>query len=81
MTAKHNHPLYDILAKLNSAKMHYNLDKQRPRAVLICITVPGERIEIEVFDDGSVETSRFSGDESVTMGMDVIDSILKLYRE
>ncbi|MDW9245571.1 hypothetical protein C7S13_7925 [Burkholderia cepacia] len=27
--------------------------------------MPGERIEIDVFDDGHMEMSRFSGDESV----------------
>ena len=76
-----NHVLYEILNKLDESRVHYRLDKQRPRAIMICIAVPGERIEMEVFDNGDIETSRFVGDESVSMEKNEIDIILQRYAD
>ncbi|WP_175820984.1 hypothetical protein [Burkholderia sp. BCC0419] len=59
------HPLYELLSSLDERRLFYTLGRHRPDTILISITVPGERIEIDVFDDGHMEMSRFSGDESV----------------
>lgn len=67
-----NHPLFDLLQKLDTAKIAYSLGRYRPDTVLVTLTVPGERIEIDVFDDGHMEVSKFLGDESVESGVDVV---------
>ncbi|CAB3968325.1 hypothetical protein BCO9919_03227 [Burkholderia cenocepacia] len=59
------HSLYELLGSLDERRLFYTLGRHRPDTILISITVPGERIEIDVFDDGHMEMSRFSGDESV----------------
>lgn len=59
------HPLYELLSHLDERRLFYTLGRHRPDTILISITVPGDRIEIDVFDDGHMEMSRFSGDESV----------------
>jgi len=59
------HPLHELLSSLDERRLFYTLGRHRPDTILISITVPGARIEIDVFDDGHMEMSRFSGDESV----------------
>ncbi|NIF40982.1 hypothetical protein F3J14_08805 [Burkholderia sp. Tr-862] len=66
------HPLYELLSNLDERRLFYTLGRHRPDTILISITVPGERIEIDVFDDGHMEMSRFSGDESVIDDQQVI---------
>ncbi|PFH20449.1 hypothetical protein [Burkholderia sp. JKS000303] len=60
-----SHTVYELLRDLDDRRLFYTLGRHRPDTILISITVPGERIEIDVFDDGHMEMSRFSGDESV----------------
>lgn len=59
------HALYELLRNLDDRGLFYTLGRHRPDTILVSITVPGERIEIDVFEDGHMEMSRFSGDESV----------------
>ncbi|MBC8749678.1 MULTISPECIES: hypothetical protein [Paraburkholderia] len=70
------HPLYDLLDKLDDAKIHYALSRQRPGSVLLSITVVGQRVEIDVFGDGHMEVSRFIGHEDIEGGAELIDSII-----
>jgi len=51
--------LMAFLADLEKGKIYYNLAHQRDNAILVDIVVPGERWEVEFFDDGSVEVERF----------------------
>jgi hypothetical protein len=48
-----------FLAELEQGKISYTLAHQRDDAMMIIAVVPGERWEIEFFDDGSVEVERF----------------------
>jgi hypothetical protein len=59
------HPLYDVLNLLERERLHFRIDRHRPDTVMITVTVVGERLEIDVFDDGHIEYSRFKGDEDV----------------
>ena len=59
------HALYELLRNLDDRGLFYTLSRHRPDTILVSVTVPGERIEIDVFEDGHMEMSRFSGDESV----------------
>jgi hypothetical protein len=73
-----SHPLFDLLAKLDNAKVAYVLSRHRPESVLVSISVVGQRIEIDVFDDGHMEVSRFLGNEDVEGGAELVESILAL---
>jgi hypothetical protein len=53
-----------IIQELRTAQVHFVLSTHRDEALSILATVPGERWEIDVLDDGEVEFERFvsSGD-------------------
>jgi hypothetical protein len=44
---------------------------------MITVTLVGERIEIDVFEDGHVEYSRFRGDESVDDDVFMLEALLR----
>ncbi|KVM93242.1 hypothetical protein WJ62_25810 [Burkholderia diffusa] len=71
------HPLFELLSSLDERRLFYTLGRHRPHTILISITVPGERIEIDVFDDGHMEMSRFSGDESVIDDPQIISKAIE----
>ncbi|MFM0701461.1 hypothetical protein GNZ12_20860 [Paraburkholderia sp. 1N] len=70
--------LFDLLEKLDSAKVHYSISRHRPDTVLVSVSVIGQRIEIDVFRDGHMEISRFIGHEDIEGGAELIDSIIAL---
>jgi hypothetical protein len=57
--------LFHILAELRKRHVYYELDQLRDETIAVVCPIPGSRIEIEVFEDGQIEYSRFDGDESV----------------
>jgi hypothetical protein len=71
-------PVYKLLSSLDERRLFYTLGRHRADTILISITVPGERIEIDAFDDGYMEMSCFCGDESV---IDDPQTILKTIEE
>lgn len=73
-----SHSLYDLLDKLDEAKIHYSLSRHRTGSVLVSVTVVGQRIEIDVFGDGHLEVSRFVGHEDIEGGAELIDAIIAL---
>ncbi|NCI48946.1 hypothetical protein GWC95_03365 [Sediminibacterium roseum] len=79
--ASETHTLYTILEQLDSAKIHYRLERYRDDTIMICVTVVGSRIEIEVFSDGSVVTSMFKGDESLEDGLEIVNKIIAENRD
>jgi hypothetical protein len=60
-----SHPLYTLLQDLESASIHFTLARDREDTVRVNVTLVGERVEIDVFDDGHMEVSRFPGREDV----------------
>lgn len=60
-----SHALYDLVAALERARIHFTLQRHRPDTILVTMTLVGERVEVDVFEDGHMEVSRFKGDESV----------------
>ncbi len=50
---------FDVIARLNAAGIHHTITSIRDGALLIDAAVPGERWEIEVFDDGHLEIERY----------------------
>jgi hypothetical protein len=50
--------LFQFLARLEGAKIHFNLGRFRD-SVAVLIDVPGEHWEVEFFEDGHVEVEVF----------------------
>lgn len=75
------HPLYQILEELDKANIHYKLERTRENSIMICVAIIGARVEIEVFNDGNIESSVFKGDESVISGIDFVKKIIESSRE
>ena len=57
--------LYTLLDRLRQARIHYRMREDREGAVSIDVTVPGERWEIDVLADGSVEVEVFKSDGTI----------------
>ena len=50
--------LLDFLDRLEKARIWYRLEHIRD-SVMVLLSVPGERWEVEFFEDGRVEVERF----------------------
>jgi hypothetical protein len=57
--------LLSFLNDLRAAKISYRLGHCRDEAILVEVAVPGERWEIEFFEDGSVEAEIFRSDGTI----------------
>jgi hypothetical protein len=49
--------------------------------VLVALTLVGERVEVDVFDDGHMEVSRFPGSENIIGGEELVDEIIQKNRD
>jgi hypothetical protein len=58
--------LMKIIHALEDARIHFTVTRYRRDAISIQATVPGERWEIDVLADGSVEFERFVSQGGVT---------------
>ena len=71
-----SHPLYQILAQLETARIYYTLDKTRDETVMILVQVPGRHYEIEVFTDGEIEVEVYKSDGEIG-GQELVDELLR----
>ena len=71
-----SHPLYDLLSRLESGRIHFTLARHRPDSVLVTLTLVGERVEVDVFADGHMEVNRFRGEEAMEGGEALVGQIL-----
>jgi len=51
--------LLDFLNKLRESKIHFALSQIREESIMVHISVPGERWEVEFMNDGTIETEIF----------------------
>jgi hypothetical protein len=51
--------LLSFLNRLEQAKICYILKHVRDETIMVLIAVPGERWEVEFFEDGSIEVEKF----------------------
>jgi hypothetical protein len=72
-----SHSLYELLKSLDDAKYHFVLSRNRDDTVTVTITFVGERVEVDVFEDGHMEVSRFLGTEDILGGQELIYDIIK----
>jgi hypothetical protein len=70
------HPLFELLQKLESAKIHFTLQRHRDDSIMVSLTLVGERVEIDVFDDGHMEVSSFRGSEEIVGGAELVKKII-----
>jgi hypothetical protein len=61
---------------LEQAPLRYSIERTRPDSLRLSVTLVGQRVEIDVFEDDHIEISRFFGDEMVEGGSEVLERIL-----
>ena len=72
--------LLDFLSQLDRAGIHFRLNRVRDEAIMVEVTVPGERWEIEYFGDGHTEIERFgTTGNGVVSGSDAEQLIRELF--
>jgi hypothetical protein len=69
-----------FLADLEKGKIYYTLAHQRDNAIMVIVTIPGERWEIEFCDDGSMEVERFISDGEIG-GKEMLGELLAKYSD
>ena len=74
------HDLLTLLARLRAAKIHYTLSDPTDGAVMVNVTVPGERWEIEVHEDGDIGVEMFVSSKGV-QGPELIDDLIRRFRD
>jgi len=72
--------LLDFLSQLESKKIYYTLTKIREEAIMVQVTVPGQRWEIEFFSDGEIEVEIFSKSSGV-QGEDLLKQLFDRYSD
>jgi len=72
-----------FLDKLNSRKIHFNLEYNRAGYVMVFIAVPGERWEVEFDSSGNVELEIFksNGPNSGLEGEEAIERLFRQFSE
>ena len=71
--------LFQAMNILDQENIHYTLSRTRSDTIQINITFVGARIELEVFQDGHFEMSRFDGNEDVESGS--VEMLKRLVQE
>lgn len=70
--------LTTFLKHLEGAHLYYMLASHRDDTIIVLVTVPGERWEIEFFGDGSVEVERFRSNGEIG-GEESLHELLTTY--
>jgi hypothetical protein len=68
--------VFETIRMLEKARLHFSIERTRPDSIRLSVTMVGERVEIDIFEDNHLEISRFHGDESVEGGLDLLQSLL-----
>jgi hypothetical protein len=71
--------IFETIRLIEAEHLHYFIERSQPDSIRLTVTLVGERLEIDIFEDDHVEISRFRGDESVEGGEDLLKCILKAY--
>ena len=61
------HKLYELIGAMQQRKIPFYLGVYRDKVITIHIALPGQRFEIDVLEDGSLDIGEFSGDELKSM--------------
>ncbi|MCL8489525.1 MULTISPECIES: hypothetical protein [Bradyrhizobium] len=69
--------VFETMRLLEGAGLHFYIERTRPDSIRLCVTLVGERLEIEIFEDDHLEISRFRGDEAVEGGKEALRRLLE----
>jgi hypothetical protein len=70
--------LTTFLKRLEEAHIHYSLACHRQDVLMVLVTVPGERWEVEFWADGSIEVERFVSNGEIC-GEDALSELWTKY--
>ena len=73
-------PIFEVLKILDDQGVYYVINRTRADTIRVCATFVGERWEIEIFEDGHVEISRFYGTEAIDGGIELLRKQLREIR-
>lgn len=71
--------IFQLLALLDKNKFPYVIQRSRDDTISLYVTVVGERIEIDIFEDGHLEIARFKGNEDIEGGEELLYRLISLY--
>lgn len=71
--------LLELLNELDKRKIYYHLNKVR-ESILIEVAIPGQRWEIEFFEDGHIEIEKFIS-EGVIYNQDELEVLFKEFSD
>lgn len=69
--------IFSTIRMLEEAGLHYFIERSRPDSIRLTVTMVGQRVEIDVFEDNHIEVSQFFGNESVESGSESLKKLLK----
>jgi hypothetical protein len=69
--------IFETMRLLDEAHLRFFIERTRPDSIRLSVTMVGERLEIEIFEDDHLEISRFRGDESIEGGKGLLLGLLK----
>lgn len=70
--------LLKFLDRLEQHRIKYVLERNREDAIMVLLAVPGERWEIELSADGTIEVERFVSNGSIG-GADMIEELFRIH--
>ncbi|MDI9238389.1 hypothetical protein QLQ15_05620 [Lysobacter sp. LF1] len=70
------HELYQLLSRLESAGISFTLGRYRADTILVSLTLVGERVEVDVFEDGHMEVARFTGTEDIVGDVKLVEQLI-----
>ena len=70
--------LFAFLHELENRKIHFELGRHREDTVMVKVAVPGERWEVEFFEDGAIDVETF---RSIGEGLEGEEALERLFRE
>jgi hypothetical protein len=68
--------IHAFLNELNESRIHYSLSSVREGAVMVHVALPGERWEIEFFEDRDLEVEIFRSDGTIG-GPEMVQELLR----
>jgi hypothetical protein len=68
--------LFETIRLLEDASLHFFIERTRPDSIRLSVTMVGERLEIDIFEDDHLEISRFRGEERVEGGKGLLLTLL-----
>ncbi|GJD18102.1 hypothetical protein RIVM261_030580 [Rivularia sp. IAM M-261] len=71
--------LTNFINQLEKYKIYYTLAHHREEAIMVMVAIPGQRWEIEFFNDGSIEVERFISSSNGIEGETILNELFAAY--